>query len=523
MVSASGQNTHLTHPVAMQRDPGEFLLELQGFASIPSEPLRRAAIDVHLEAYDSAIRHYIQAATGPAPPPSQLSSSITSEPPSQDTVASQGEDKTPHHSPYFVQALNVARQHGLLRSLLSLLKDDHLADMRRAVHAALGDDLESRNRHEDAALAYVAAGDGEKALRSYRLAGQWRPAMTLAVRLGRDAAACAAIAKRLAADLEDAHRHGEAATLVLEHLQDVPEAVRLLCGGGEWRRALHACYSRGFPRLVDAAIAPAAAAAAIRVLSTTSEDKERVEKYRRRLSDLRAKREAMAKAIEAANEHSAAAAGGGGYSHRDLDMFDDVASEAPSVVSGLSAYTLGTTATGASGVSGSGASALTLGGRRAGKKKQQKKKKSKKIRQGSPEEEAELGRLLLSLAPQPSLCTEVGELEELLVMLGHEEDAAKLQNGLKELIDAQQDAVRELIEHPPPGMGLHLGADMDGCGAIRTANLGGGMVAVAAEALEGVLSNVAGPDLRARAAESEALLKGVHWKWEVLRGPAGGN
>ena len=47
-----------------QRDPGEYLLELQGFAGKPSAALTRHAIDVHLRRWDRALQHLLAAGEG---------------------------------------------------------------------------------------------------------------------------------------------------------------------------------------------------------------------------------------------------------------------------------------------------------------------------------------------------------------------------------------------------------------------------------------------------------------------------
>lgn len=47
-----------------QRDPGEYLLELQGFAGRPSTALTRHAIDVHLRRWDRALQHLLAAGGG---------------------------------------------------------------------------------------------------------------------------------------------------------------------------------------------------------------------------------------------------------------------------------------------------------------------------------------------------------------------------------------------------------------------------------------------------------------------------
>ncbi len=46
----------------MQKDPGEYLSELQRFAAIRDASLRRHAIDVHLERWEQALRHLVAAA-----------------------------------------------------------------------------------------------------------------------------------------------------------------------------------------------------------------------------------------------------------------------------------------------------------------------------------------------------------------------------------------------------------------------------------------------------------------------------
>lgn len=69
---------------------------------------------------------------------------------------------------------------GLLRELLEKLP---VSDKRRAqVLHAYGDALAARNMTEDAAVAYLAAGQLEQCLLQYKLAGQWTMAFVLAGR-----------------------------------------------------------------------------------------------------------------------------------------------------------------------------------------------------------------------------------------------------------------------------------------------------------------------------------------------------
>lgn len=76
-------------------------------------------------------------------------------------------------------------------------------------------------------------------------------------------------------------------------------------------------------------------------------------------------------------------------------------------------------------------------------------KKGPKIRQGSPEEEAALVSHILSMEPSARQCTEVGQLGELLVLLGHEADARKLQAALSVVLKLQGAAAEYARSVPP--------------------------------------------------------------------------
>jgi hypothetical protein len=67
---------------------------------------------------------------------------------------------------------------GLLRELAARCAD---APQRRAAAlAALGEALSARSMHEDAGVAFAAAGQLDAALESYRSAGAWQMAMAVA-------------------------------------------------------------------------------------------------------------------------------------------------------------------------------------------------------------------------------------------------------------------------------------------------------------------------------------------------------
>ena len=450
-----------------QRDPGDYLAQLQEFATIENLCIKKAMIDKHLERFELAISHLVDA--GPE---------------------------------YFKDALELAQAHGLLRYLMSLVKD---RETRKTVQRALGESLSNKGKYEDAALAFVAGEDLEQALRSYRLACAWRPAMTLAKRLNKDSASIKDLATRMANDLEDALSFEEAAHVTLEYLGDITQAVRLFALAGNWREALRVVVSHGSMEILDSVLAPVAATNAEKLLESFKDDRDRVEKYWKRLKDLREKRMAMDALKSAADAESDLP------SHM-MELEAAYENDAASIITDLSMYTDASMATSAA----TGTSfASTIGGRKGIKSKnndRKKKKKRNKIRQGSPEEEAQLAHHILSLLPLPSVCTETGQLAEFLILIGHEDDASVLQKALKVLIELQSEASADIISNPPPGRSLELPysirEDIFNRAGLHALTI-----------VEDSLLKQASSDLQIQVKEAEASMKATNWKWELLRDP----
>lgn len=101
-------------------------------------------------------------------------------------------------------------------------------------------------------------------------------------------------------------------------------------------------------------------------------------------------------------------------------------------------------------------------------------RKGPRIRQGSPQEEEALVNYILSLAPPPQMCTEIGQLIEILVFFGHETDGRKLQALLSEVLAQQKAAAHRAI------------------------------------------TNIA-QDLKNSIAKAPAEAEAVDWKWDILR------
>ena len=478
----------------IQRDPGEYLAQLQAFAVIEDQYLRRAAIDKHIGRFDKAIENLLQAGN-------------------------------------FDDALDLAVSKDLLKHLLNLVDADrdlqnrqdrehhehhkHLQNCgdgrRSAVLNALGEQLSAKGKYEDAAITFVAAGDLEQALRSYRLASAWRPAMTLAFRLGKDDSFVKDLARRLSDDLEE-FQPLEAARINLDYLNNLPAAIRLFAQGGEWREALRLATLRREDTNSNAVnanstdstdkymeiLVSVASSSAASLLKGFLEDADRVDKYWERLRDLRNKRVAM-EVLEIERDAATAAA-------MDDDAFVDTASMATD----MSMFSMLTDATAATGASTSTFASLasTVGGRR--KNRQKKPKKKNKIRRGSPEEEDQLAKHLLTLFPKANVCEQTGQLAEFLVYVDHEDDAEKLQSSLKALIDKATAAAEDVVAQPPPGRKMTLPY------RVREDIFNEAGPAVLLK-VDRHIASVAEADLQVQVEEGKTAMSSTGWKWELLR------
>ncbi|CAD7702171.1 unnamed protein product [Ostreobium quekettii] len=382
-----------------QRDPGEYLLELQAFSAMHPLAYQKHQIDLHLKRYELALHNLV--AAGDA---------------------------------FFEKAVDLAKEQGLMRDLLGLVDAD--SNKRKVVLMAYGEWLEGRGMLEDAGTAYLATGREDMAIESYRAAGQWRTALMLANRQGWSKRAVTDMAHKLYEDLRASGRLSEAASVALDYLQDTDDAVVLLAEARQWQEAVHIAYRQGRGDLVETTVAPAAAECATTLLSDFREAEQRVSRYFERLKDVRAKRIAMEAVVGETGDTLA-----GALEDRDG------AGEDASTVAGMSMYT-DRTAAGTTVASTASVSALTVGGRKPQRRKG--KNKGLKIRQGSPEEEATLCAHLINLCPTRQMCEEVGQLTELLILLGHERDARVLQQSLGALVSAQQRAADDIAQNPPP-------------------------------------------------------------------------
>lgn len=404
-----GQNSNM--------DPGEFVPDLRRLQEMPPA-LRRAEIDLRLGRYASAVANLLEG----------------------DDVA--GACRVAATRRLFPAALEMARAEP------SKTDPDGIPP-RTVVARAYAARLAEESRHEDAAVTLLSVGDAADAARQYQAAAAWRPALALAGRLGFSEKERRAMAEELADALELADP-ASAAAIAERELGDVDRATSLLCVARRWRECVSTAYAHRRGDLVETVIAPAAAEAAQTARDDAAEVPARARKYLERLEKLKRHREVAAAATATGAGHR-----GFGGAPRAGDEDDDGASVASlstlaSGVTGMSAYTdrtLGAaTATTRTGASSRAAS--TVGGRAPKRKPKKKKKNSAGLRAGGPTEERDLATHLANGGVAETLLAEgaleeIGELAELLVLLGAAEDAAKLQRAVAAAMDASENAAAE--------------------------------------------------------------------------------
>ena len=533
-------------------DPGEYVPELERLQAMP-EPLRNADIDLRLGRWRSAVENLLKggdatqacalAAKKRLFPHALAVAAAWEREHSQDAARTEDALSEEPREPRDPRGVGRGRRVGASGGAAG---PKPVSALRATVAAAYAGQLGEERRHEDAAVVLLSVGDVRGAMRAYADGSAWRPALALAGRLALPAPERRALASELADTLEQ-FDPAAAAAVAERELGDVDRAASLLCAARKWRDVASVAYANGRGDLVETVVAPAAAEAASGVASAAREAPARAEKYLERLRKLRQRREALEKALgdEKGGDGADAALGtsGGAFgrpgTQRERD--DDGASEISvastvsvstlaSGVSGFSAYTdrtlgAGTVATDAS--SKTSLSASTVGGRRA-KKPTRAERRGKKagagLRAGGPTEERDLAIHLASGGVASELLAvgaleHVGELSELLVVLGHADDAAKLQGAVAAAMAAHEAASAEARRA------------LDALDAAEAKRNTGGVAGVAFEERDGdrKTDRKSGPYAVACPCSACVAHRSVHclaaknaqWKWAALRDAPG--
>ena len=199
-----------------QKDPREYLPYLQSLHDM--EPLRqRFAIDNDLKRHRKAIAHL-------------------------------------HELDVFDELKDYMIKHELHSTAMELYRyDKSRMDELMALYA---DYLSSRNRYQDAGIAYEFVHDYTNAYEAYRSAGMWQESLACAAMVPVSSEQLTSLAQDLADGLEEGKNFGEAALIYEDYLDDINTALKLLCKANKFAEASRKAVQRQRPKMLAEVIDP---------------------------------------------------------------------------------------------------------------------------------------------------------------------------------------------------------------------------------------------------------------------------
>lgn len=173
-----------------QRDPGEYLNELQRFLEVQNDHYRFALVDLHLQRHQKALEHLVLAGSG-----------------------------------HLEEAIDLARDQGLFHELLGRLEDRE--EDQKVVLVQYGDWLKCRGMLEDAGAAFLAAEELQMAMETFQSSGEWKMAFIIGQRLKLSSSELQELYLETYEELRSMGKIIDAANVALEYLNEVEEAILL--------------------------------------------------------------------------------------------------------------------------------------------------------------------------------------------------------------------------------------------------------------------------------------------------------
>lgn len=293
--------------------------------------------------------------------------------------------------------------------------------------------LESTSSYREAGLAYESLQNYAKATSCYRAAGAacWQECLSAAQQQSLSEDAMSELALTLAEALYEAKDYQAAATIHLDYLNSLEQAVRCLCKGYHFPTAIRLVLQKSQPELLTTAVDVGLAEALGSTTEFLADCKGQLQAQTPRIAELRRK------AIEDPLSFYEGERAGG------MDIPDDVSVAASSRMStSASLFTRYTGKQGSVGTAGTGVSRATS------KNRKREEKKRARGRKGTVYEEEYLVNSLIRLVERvQSTKPEVERLVFALVRRGMAERARAAEGLMKDVIEACEKAVEEVF--PP--------------------------------------------------------------------------
>ncbi|KAL5482011.1 hypothetical protein EMCRGX_G022290 [Ephydatia muelleri] len=373
-----------------QKDPKEYLPFLNELRRLPLH-YQRFRIDQHLKRYGKALVHLSQC----------------------------GAER-------FEECVGFMCQHSLYREALDIFNDKG-SPQYKTVASSYGDYLLEKALYKDAGIMYTLCGNLPKALAAFEKARMWSEVFVLSSKLGFGEADRIQLARRVAASLKDARRHGDAATVLLDYAKDVDECVDCLLQGSLWEEAQRIMYLHGRLGLVETHLKPSLVHTQQSLVALVMSMKETFSRHVARLEIVR---------VEKAKRQQAIEDGTYAADERDADLFSDTSS-----VTGQSVAS--SRASKASG--------------RSSKNRRKTERKKRSLKEGSLYEDIALVEAVSEL-----VCTadrmqdEVGSLLHLLAQYDCTALARSLQSEFAALMRVVRDGIPRVWK-PAPSVVINSG------------------------------------------------------------------
>ncbi|KAF1777501.1 IKI3 protein [Phytophthora cactorum] len=418
-----------------QRDPKEYVPFLDRVARLENENWRKYTIDFHLERHARALTHV---------------AALINE-----TSADDQAEKSKLHG----IALDLIKQGELYDEALEVFPAKRFVsqsdrEFRKHILRLKGEFLDAGKKYEAAAYVYLAASEKDKARGSFIAAHKWQMALALSARdqtpnkLRNEAYALAQELLNKQQQQQDGAVDDILAVsrIYVEYCNDIDEAVALLVTHQQWAEALRIAYLHQRDDLVESDVEPGVLQCCDDVQEELEHKEKHYVKHWKRLTTIREqKRLFKLHGIDGSRwDH-----GNGGDGDTDAGSIRSGASSAAdsalsfasvsSVGSHNSAASIGNFSMQSLSMATASHFYATQALGSAGKKPKTKAKhggipsrreRRKRMKEGSTEEEAYVEQQLSELRPNAALAREVGCVLEMLVFLGHVQQAQKLQTQL---------------------------------------------------------------------------------------------
>ncbi|KAI8344065.1 IKI3 family-domain-containing protein [Chlamydoabsidia padenii] len=235
-----------------QMDPREYLPFLQELQNL-DKYYQRFKIDDHLKRHEKALRN----------------------------LALAGDNR-------FEELIRYMQQHTLY--LTALEEYANKPQQKKIVLDAYGEYLNDISAFEEAGIVFSMANSMAKALESYRLAGSWREAFTLAKQMQFSIDEIQSLAYQILGYLKDKRRFQEAALVANDYIKDIEEAVDCLLKGSLWQEASRLSYSYDRSDLIETHVKPALIEGYTQLDEDIDELTAQFNKQTNRLKELRTKK-----------------------------------------------------------------------------------------------------------------------------------------------------------------------------------------------------------------------------------------